>query len=242
MRYVFEFNTQSKEQQKSYVYLRSTLESAGPLVSFVNKYSHWMPDSLDSLFFGVQYSQYLRGDIDFRFFQFITASNKVAFRLYGGLGIPYGNSKAMPFEKMFWSGGPYGIRAWSERSLGPGSSQVPDSIRNQLGDIKLEGNIEYRFKLFWKLEGALFVDAGNVWMLKEGDSDPGEFDITKFHEDIAIGTGFGARFDLSFVLIRADLGFKVKDPARNQGEKWMFQNDNYMLRYSTFQFGIGYPF
>lgn len=243
MRYVFEFNTQPKERKQSYIYLRSSFESAGPMVNLVNEYTHWMADSLDSLFFGVKYSQYIRSDIDLRFFQVITSSNKIAYRIYGGIGIPYGNSKAMPFEKMFWSGGPYGIRAWSERSLGPGSLSDNDSIYNQLGDIKLEGNIEYRFKLFWKLEGALFADAGNVWLLKVGDKNPGEFDLKDFPKEIALGAGFGARFDLSFVLLRADLGFKIKDPARlDTGDMWIFQNENYRLKNTTFQFGIGYPF
>jgi outer membrane protein assembly factor BamA len=242
MRYVYELNTQPKESNRSYVYLRSSIESAGPLVHMVNKYSHWAADSLDSLFFGVEYAQYIRGDIDFRFFHIITPANKLVYRFYGGIGIPYGNSKAMPYEKMFWSGGPYGIRAWKERSLGPGNAKNADSIPNQLGDIKLEGNIEYRFKLFWKLEGAFFTDAGNVWLLKEGGKNPGEFDFKSLPKEIAIGSGLGIRLDLAFVLLRVDWGFKIKDPSQEANKMWIFQNDNYKISNSSFQFGIGYPF
>ncbi|MBN2485241.1 MAG: BamA/TamA family outer membrane protein [Bacteroidales bacterium] len=240
MRYIFEYNTQSRGNNRNYVYLRSSVESAGPLVSLVNQNTNWVADSL---FFGVQYSQYARSDVDFRFFNVISPSTKLVYRLYGGVCLPYGNSRAMPFEKMFWSGGPYGIRAWGENSLGPGST--PDSMymNNQVGDIKLEGNIEYRFKLFWKLEGALFVDAGNVWLLKDENLSPGAaFHVNSFLNDLAIGTGFGTRFDLSFILLRVDFGYKVKDPARLAGEKWIFRNDNYRLKNISVQFGIGYPF
>ena len=257
LRYVFEFNTQSNKTQKNYLYFRASAEQAGAMVSFVNKHTSWGKGAEDSLFFGVQFAQYVRGDVDFRYYNVLNSSNKMAYRFYAGIGIPYGNSKAMPFEKMFWSGGPYGIRAWSEADLGPGSVYIPDSLkrsfRNQLGDIKLEGNLEYRFKLLWKLEGALFVDAGNIWSLK-GDTDStivagtkdkysGVFYLNNFYNDIAIGAGFGLRFDLSFVLIRADFGFKVRDPARLQfNDAWINQNDNYRLKNATFQFGIGYPF
>jgi outer membrane protein assembly factor BamA len=239
LRYGFEFNTQSKGYNSNYIYIRSNIETAGLLVKTVNRFTDW---GEDSLFFGVPYFQYIKGDFDFRHFNVISSGTRIVYRLYGGIGVPYGNSKAMPFEKMFWSGGAYGIRAWSERSLGPGSSTDTSNINNRLGDIKVEGNIEYRFKLLGKLEGGLFADAGNIWLLKQGAKDPGEFYLKDFYKEIAIGTGIGARLDLSFVLIRIDWGFKLKDPGNTEGQKWIFQNDNYKLSKTTFQFGIGYPF
>ena len=153
----------------------------------------------------------------------------------------------MPFEKMYYSGGPYSIRAWGERTLGPGSYH--DTLTyNQLGDIKLEANLEYRFKVIWKMEGALFLDAGNIWLLKgAGDYPETGFKIDTFYEDIAIGVGFGFRFDLSFVLLRTDFGFKLRDPSIYDVEnldatKWTFKSPHREFWDFTFQFGIGYPF
>lgn len=251
-RYGFEFSNQMVENKQNFIYLRSNIESAGLLVNEINKRTNW---GSDSLFFGVPYFQYIRGDIDFRQFKVLSARDRVVYRVFAGIGVPYGRSDAMPFEKMYWAGGPYGIRAWRERSLGPGS--YPDTTNNQLGDIKLEANLEYRFKLFWKLEGAMFVDAGNVWMLKDDATRPGAaFHFNSFLDDIAIGTGFGARFDFSFVLIRLDFGFKLRDPSIQPdnslpyndepyyltGSKWTFRNPDVNFWDVSFQFGIGYPF
>lgn len=253
VRYGFEFSNQMLEGKRNFVYFRSNLESAGLLVNEINKIVNW---GNDSLFFGVPYFQYVRGDVDFRQFNVISARDRVVYRIFAGVGVPYGISNAMPFEKMYWSGGPYGIRAWRERTLGPGS--YPDTTYNQLGDIKLEANLEYRFKLFWKLEGAVFADAGNIWLLKDDPTRPGAaFHLERFLDDIAIGTGFGARFDFSFVLIRLDFGFKLRDPAIQPdynlpynpekphyitGSKWTFNNPNADFWKMSFQFGIGYPF
>ncbi len=253
IRYAFEFSDQMNERKKNYVYLKSNLESAGFMVNQTNKLVNW---GEDSLFFDVPYFQYIRGDFDFRQFTVLNARDRVVYRVFAGVGIPYGISSAMPFEKMYWAGGPYGIRAWRERSLGPGS--YPDTTRNQLGDIRLEANLEYRFKLFWKLEGALFLDAGNVWLLKDDATKPGAaFHFDTFLDDIAIGTGFGARLDLSYLLIRLDFGFKLRDSAIQPnyslpydperphyltGSKWTFRNPNINFWDVSFQFGIGYPF
>ena len=119
-----------------------------------------------------------------------------------GIGIPYGNSKAIPFEKQYFSGGSNGIRAWQVRTLGPGSYNPTDTVSflNQTADIKLEANAEYRFKLFWILEGAVFLDAGNIWTYKDDPARPGaQFKLNKFYKDIAVGTGAGLRFDFKFV-------------------------------------------
>lgn len=249
-RYAFQFSTQSKGYNKDFLFFQTNIESAGPLLNFVNKKSKW---GTDSLFFGVNYAQYLRCDFDVRQFKVIDPINRVVYRLYAGIGIPYGNSKGMPFEKMFWSGGPYGIRAWEEHGLGPGS--FPDSTKNQLGDIKLEANLEYRFKMFWKLEGALFADVGNVWLLKDDEQFPGaSFKLNSFYNDLAVGVGFGFRFDFSFIIIRTDFGFKMRDPAIQPkngtiypenvklGNKWTVINPDVSFWDGTFQFGIGYPF
>ena len=265
VRYSFEFSNQTKEGRRNFIYLKSNIESAGIGVYTSNRISSW---GEDSLFFNVPYFQYAKADIDYRQYHVITPRNKVVFRLFAGIGIPYGNSATMPFEKMYWAGGPYGIRAWSERSLGPGAYPA-DSIRNQLGDIKLEANLEYRFKLFWKLEGAFFLDVGNVWLLdpqrktwlsvENNIENIRVFYFNRFWEQIAIGTGFGTRFDFSFILLRFDFGFKLRDPSiqpntdlrydgdepyYKTGSRWTISNPDPEVRFwnLTFQFGIGYPF
>lgn len=245
-RYSFEYNNQQLKRGISFVYLKFNFETAGLLVNQVNKMTNW---GSDSLFFGVQYFQYIRTDIDFRNYNILTPRNKIVYRLFAGAGVPYGNSVSMPFEKMYWSGGPYSIRAWGERTLGPGSYSGEQTF-NQLGDLKLEANLEYRFNLFWKLEGALFADAGNVWLWEDVEVETedgienrgGGFNISTFYKDIAIGVGTGLRFDFSFVLLRADFGFKLRDPALQDGSKWTFENPQSEFWVSTFQFGIGYPF
>lgn len=245
-RYVFEFSNQRIEKRGDFVYLRATLEPAGNLISGIKSLTS---AENDSTLFQVPYFQYVKSDIDLRLYRQITPDNKIVYRFFVGVGYPVGKSETLPFEKMYFSGGPYGIRAWSTRTLGPGS--VSDTIStaiyaNNLGDIKLEMNFEYRFKLFWKLEGAFFVDAGNIWTIKKYPSRPGtSFEWNRFYNEIAVGTGLGARFDFSFLLIRTDFGIKLRDPAIQEGSRWIdFSGtaDKSLGKRFVFQFGIGYPF
>jgi outer membrane protein assembly factor BamA len=149
---------------------------------------------------------------------------------------------------MYSSGDANGMRAWSPYTLGPGSDTNDYSYILHLGDIKVEGNIEYRFDLFWKLEGALFLDAGNVWMIKDPMERPGtEFKWNRFLDDIAIGAGIGIRFDLSFLLLRTDFGYKLRDPRITKGSRWIDANKTGTSlpgfgKRLNFQFAIGYPF
>jgi outer membrane protein assembly factor BamA len=171
---------------------------------------------------------------------------------FEGVAWPYGNSVAIPFEKQYFTGGANGIRAWPVRNLGPGTYLDTISIYpNATADIKLEGNVEYRFKLFWILEGALFVDAGNIWAINEDDNRHGAvFKWNSFYKQIAIGTGFGIRMDFSFFIFRFDLGVKARDPsipAELGGPRWVIFNrppgDQYNFGYfTTFHLAIGYPF
>jgi len=169
----------------------------------------------------------------------------MVYRGFIGAGIPYGNSKAIPFEKQYFGGGANGIRAWQVRSLGPGS-YVPDDtgFLNQTADIKLEANVEYRFKLFWILEGALFFDAGNIWSFNADIARPGsQFSFKNFYNDIAVGTGMGLRFDFNFVIGRLDLGMKLRDPLLSDGSSWIFLNRDYNFKDDfTLVVAIGYPF
>jgi outer membrane protein assembly factor BamA len=194
---------------------------------------------------GLPFAQYVRADIDLRYNIILNDVSSIVYRAFVGAGIPYGNSKAIPFEKQYFGGGANGIRAWQVRTLGPGT-YVPKTkgFLNQTADIKIEANAEYRFKLVWILHGALFLDAGNIWSYNYDQARPGsQFKINKFYNDIAVGTGAGFRFDLSFVLMRADLGMKLRDPWISSGSKWIVMNRPYNFKDDfTLVVAIGYPF
>jgi outer membrane protein assembly factor BamA len=170
----------------------------------------------------------------------------MVYRIFMGAAFPYGNSITIPYEKQYFTGGANGIRAWQVRNLGPGSYNVYDDSNapdwpNQTADVKIEGNIEYRFDLFWLLEGALFLDAGNIWSLNKDDDRPGSvFEWNRFYKEFALGTGFGLRMDFSFFVFRFDLGMKVRDPAQAEGSRWVFMNSDYNR--PQFNIAIGYPF
>ena len=193
------------------------------------------------------FSQFVRGEITLSKTWFLGKKSKqsIATRLQAGAGYAYGNSTSLPFEKHFYAGGSNSLRGWQARTVGPGTAPRDTSfvIPNQTGDMKLEANIEYRFDLFWKLQGALFIDAGNVWTLKADDTEEGQqslFSWKDFGSSIAANWGAGIRLDFGFLLLRVDMGLKVHDPARQQ--RWVnpgewFKGDNYALH-----FGVGYPF
>jgi len=243
-RYGFELNNQNISGSRDFVFLRFNIESAGNLVHFANTNLSQSNELNQYQLFNVPYFQYLRSDIDFRYYNNIDQQNKLAYRFYVGLGKPYGNSASLPFEKKFFAGGPNSIRAWSSRDLGPGADTTRSinevfDFPNKSGDIKLEANVEYRFKVIWKMEAAIFLDAGNIWAIRPESDKPGaEFEWNRFYKEIAIGTGIGARFDFSFFLIRVDMGLKLRDPAEMVNARWVspFRDRPH------FNFGIGYPF
>ena len=245
--YSFIFSNQKIKKSRDFWFFRFNAETAGNLLRAAKNITGATleTDSLSSYYklFGQPFAQYVRTDIDIRYNRIFNDVSSIVYRTFVGVGIPYKNSVAMPFEKQYYEGGANGIRGWQVRSLGPGSYLPPGSTyTNQTADIKIEANIEYRFKLFWILEGAMFVDAGNIWAIKEDASRPGaQFKFNKFFEDLAIGTGLGMRFDLSFVILRTDIGFKLRDPKYSGDYKWLinrsFSNDDMALVIS-----IGYPF
>ena len=244
--YSFIFNNQQIKKSRDYWFLRINAEASGNLLSLIGKLSGAKTDSTGSYkFFGQPFAQYVRTDFDLRYNLIINDVSSVVYRGFLGIGIPYGNSKAIPFEKQYFGGGANGIRAWPVRSLGPGSYNPGDStFLNQTADIKLELNAEYRFKLFWILEGALFIDAGNIWTYNYDPTQPGsQFIFNKFYKDIAVGTGTGLRLDFKFVIGRIDLGMKLRDPRISDGSKWIVLNRPYNFKNDfTFVIGIGYPF
>ena len=150
----------------------------------------------------------------------------------------------VPFEKRFYAGGANGVRGWGVRTLGPGRYDSRNSVTdflNQCGDISLFMSAEYRARLFWVLEGALFIDAGNIWTIRDYETQPGGlFRFNSFYKEIALGYGAGLRLDFTYFLLRLDLGFKAHNPAANQ-EPWPLVNPQWK-RDATFHFSVGYPF
>lgn len=194
--------------------------------------------------FGIQYAQYVKGEFDYTHVANINHRNAVAFHTGFGIGYPYGNSSMIPFEKRFYAGGANNVRGWGVRTLGPGSYESKNNLLNfinQCGDIMLNLSMEYRMRLFWVFEGALFVDAGNIWTIKKYPTQPnGEFTFSKFYKQIAAGYGVGLRMDFTYFLLRLDLGMKAHDPAKN-AEPWPLIHPNWH-RDATLHFAVGYPF
>lgn len=243
--YSYIFSNQKIQKSRDYWFVRVNAEAAGNLTALAAGIAGLSKTNGSYNIFGQPFAQYVRADIDFRYNVIINDVSSIVYRGFVGAGIPYGNSKAIPFEKQYFGGGANGIRAWQVRSLGPGS-YVPDDkdFLNQTADIKIEANAEYRFNLFWILEGAIFLDAGNIWSYNADDARPGaQFMFNKFYKDFAVGTGAGFRFDFGFVLMRADLGMKLRDPWITEGSKWIPANRQYNFRDDfTVVVAIGYPF
>ena len=191
--------------------------------------------------FNVPFSQYIRGEIDFRHYLSFSKTTILASRLTGGVGYAWGNSVTMPFVKEFFAGGANDIRAFRSRSLGPGTyyagSRDTAYIADQPGDIKIEANTELRFKIVSVFDWAFFVDAGNIWTLRYDSSRVGSQFNSNWLNQLGVGVGTGLRLDISILLIRLDLGIPVREPWQAKGKQWVFDTKNTVLN-----FAIGYPF
>lgn len=230
--------------QPSITTLRLSAETAGNLLYGMSSiFQHRGPDDAYKVF-GIQYAQYVKGEADYTYTLNLNSRNAFAFR--GGIGIayPYGNSSMVPFEKRFYAGGANGVRGWGVRTLGPGcydSQNLVTDFINQCGDISFIASAEYRAKLFWVFEGALFVDVGNIWTIRSYPNQPGGvFRFNKFYKQLAASYGLGLRMDFTYFLLRFDLGFKAHNPAMNQ-EPWPLIHPRWG-RDTTFHFSVGYPF
>ena len=243
--YSYIFNNQAIKRSRDYWFIRINAEASGNILSLAKNLTGATKTDGSYNILGQPFAQYIRTDADIRYNYILNDVSSIVYRGFFGIGIPYGNSKAIPFEKQYFGGGANGIRSWQVRTLGPGSF-VPDdtTFLNQTADIKLELNAEYRFKLFWILEGAVFLDAGNIWTFKDDPARPGsQFRLNKFYKDIALGTGAGFRFDFKFVIGRIDLGMKLRDPVLTDGSKWILMRRPYNFENDfTMVIGIGYPF
>ncbi|MCD4711175.1 MAG: BamA/TamA family outer membrane protein, partial [Bacteroidales bacterium] len=223
-RYSLVWSNQKLLKNQSFQDFRLNLESAGNLL--YAGFNAFAPDPGDGNYqvLGVDFAQYLKADIDLRSYIFLYEDISLVLRGFAGVGYAYANSSAMPFEKQYFSGGANSISAWQVKNLGPGSYDDPEksAYPNQTGDVKLEVNMEYRFKLFWKLEAALFIDAGNIWSLSSEDDRVGAgFEFNRFYREIAVGTGVGTRAIFSFLVFRFDLGIPLRSPYSIEGSNWL---------------------
>ncbi len=237
LNYTFTYNGLLDTNQTNAFFIISSLDIAGNLIDLISGHGNTYPQT----FLGLRYAQYAKADVDFRYHLRLGSDQVIASRLFAGYGIPYGNSDVLPFTKQYFSGGPYSVRAFNTRSLGPGTYTPDDpnaAYFDQSGNIRLEANLEYRFPIFSYLKGAVFGDAGNVWNSKENASDlqGGKFS-SNFINELGIGGGVGLRVDIQSFVIRFDLAAPFHDPALPQGQRWNFDWQNPVLN-----FAIGYPF
>ena len=271
-RYSYTLNTQLNEErlsefherrlEQSQFYFNANVDVAGNLMNLLQR-TFTSAEGDSSKIFGAPYSQFVKGDVDFRYYLNFDERNKLATRLVLGTGYAYGNSITMPYIKQFSIGGSNSIRAFQARSVGPGTFNIhdeapPEPIEDpeeharifidQRGDIKLEANAEFRFNIIGFLEGAVFVDAGNIWLIRYDDQRPGgQFHKDQFLNELAVGTGAGLRLDFNFFLLRFDLAFPLRKPFLPRNERWVldqidvaspsWRSDNLILNIA-----IGYPF
>ena len=242
--------TQEIKKIQPYYYWSGTFEFAGNLPQLVSKGIN--TGQTDYRILGVPFAQFVRVYSDFRYYH-QRRSQTWAFRLGAGLIAAYGNSEVAPYAKQFFIGGSNSLRAFRLRQLGPGNYINPEATNqnffDQTGDIKIEFNAEYRFNIASYLKGAAFVDAGNIWLLRDtiGPDGAGRFSASEFYKEIAVGLGAGLRVDFDFFVIRLDGAFPVRKPVQNRGFRWTFDqlnfsNASWRSENLVFHLAIGYPF
>lgn len=274
VQYSHTYNYSQLNKLENFNYLKSSVDLSGNLLQLAGSLLNFdVNENGEKELFGVPYLQYAKFETDYRHYRYFGGDRQLVFRINPGIAIPYGNnSSLLIFEKSFFGGGMNSMRAWQARTLGPGNynrknldPSLRTNLRNldQLGELKLETNIEYRFRILrnlWgaKIKGATFIDMGNIWRLEENELNPGgEFKFNQFFNQLAIGTGVGLRIDMDYFIFRLDAGLKVKDPQFQGEDQWVitklgraksfkqeFYDQHFPDRYRFFQFnfGIGMPF
>ncbi|MDD3405525.1 MAG: outer membrane protein assembly factor [Sphingobacteriia bacterium] len=242
---VFYTNQRNTKSLANYYSIRGGVQTAGNLLyGLSNLFGQEKIDGSYEIFH-IPYSQYVKCNFDFSYNQIFNNKVRLVWHTALGVGFPYGNATILPFEERFFSGGANSLRGWSVRSLGPGSYKNTSGYidyMNQSGDIKLDLNVEARFKLFWKLEGAAFIDAGNIWTIKEYAEQPnGQFQWNEFYKQIGCSYGIGLRLNFDFFIIRVDMGLKLYDPCYETREERWRSSFNWKDDVA-FHFAVGYPF
>ena len=228
--------------------LKTNIETSGNVLNLGSHlFGAEQDDNGQYRLFNIAYAQYAKGDIDFTRSIRLDYNNQLVLHVGFGVAYPYGNSRVLPFEKRYFSGGANSVRGWSVRSLGPGNFKGHEGaidFINQTGDMKLDLNAEYRAHLFWKLGGALFVDAGNIWTLREYNEQPGgQFRLKDFPSQLAVSYGLGLRFNFDYFIVRFDLGMKAVNPAyKDEDEEHFPLLHPRFSRDYAFHFAVGLPF
>lgn len=259
-RYSYTYNSQLREDPLSKFekrkvrphnfYFNGNVDVAGNLIHSIQQIGRERQDALE--IFGAPYSQFVKGDIDLRHYWQVDEHNKLATRLIMGAGYAYGNTTILPYIKQFAIGGSNSIRAFQARSIGPGTYYIRDYMGDdetlfidQRADVKLEGNVEYRFDIFKMFKGALFVDAGNIWTIRDDGREGGQFNTDTFLSELAVGTGIGLRMDFSFFVFRLDTAFPIRKPWTDP--RWVIQDIDFGSKTwrrenLIFNIAFGYPF
>lgn len=241
--YSFTYNSQGENKEKSFLFFRGRVELAGTMFSLANAISplNVIEDANgfeSKTVFGMPYAQFVKFDLDFRKYWRLNSKDKLAFRALVGLALPFGNSNTVPFERAYFSGGVSDIRAWRPYELGPGGVQ-DYPFDYSYDKVKITLGLEYRFGIFNKLLGAVFVDAGNIWGIGNTD-ELSNFKVDTFYKQLGVGSGFGLRYDFNFFVFRFDFGYKTYDPSKPEGKRWVLEYQK--LFDPQVNFAIGYPF
>ncbi len=245
--YLLQYSEPWDNDSRGKFYFAFSADIAGNLIGAIHDIT-----GNDHTLFNLPYAQYLRGDIDVRHYTKVARKSSIVSRLFVGVGYPYNMSTSLPFSKQYYSGGPNSVRGFRVRTIGPGSYQLPDSITSsssffdRTGDIRLEANLEFRHPIVSLLHGAVFVDAGNIWLYNDNPALPGGKFSSSWSQEIAISAGYGVRLDIDFVVIRVDIGTPIRFPYKKGNSHWQ---DEFKISYKSWRqdniiwnFSIGYPF
>jgi outer membrane protein assembly factor BamA len=247
--YSYTYTNTMQQARKNNFYYKASIDLSGNITGLVTGANIKKGDTVTV--FKVPFSQFIKIENEFRHYFKLTADSQIASRVMAGAGFAYGNSDQMPFIKQFFNGGTNSIRAFRARSIGPGSfngsAATNGFLPDQSGDVKLEFNTEYRAKIYGLVKGALFLDAGNIWLLKEDSDKPGAKFSKDFLNELAVGVGAGLRFDFSFLVLRTDLAFPIRKPYLPDGNRWVldqvsFGDSSWRKENLVFNLAIGYPF
>jgi len=247
--YSYTYTNTMETAKKHTIYYKAMFDTSGNLTGLLTNSNVKKGDT--TKVFGVAFSQFIKIENDFRHYMKLGPESQLASRIIVGAGYGYGNSTELPFIKQFFIGGTNSLRAFRARSIGPGAyfseTESNSFLPDQSGDIKLEFNVEYRTKLFSIVKGAVFMDAGNIWLMNKNPDKPGAEFSKKFMKQMAVGTGVGLRFDLSFLLLRTDLAFPIRKPYYEERHRWVvneidFGSGAWRKENLIFNLAIGYPF
>lgn len=248
--YSYTYNPLTGNGVPSGIYFNGNIDLSGNIAGLISGAD--LKNGKTVSIFNAQFSQYVKADVDVRYYVKAGNNSVWASRLIAGVGYPYGNSSSLPFIKQFFIGGNNSLRAFRSRSLGPGTylgarDTITRFFPDQSGDIKLEMNTEYRAKLFSVINGAIFFDAGNIWLYNKDPQKPGAEFTGQFLKQLAVGTGVGLRADVSFLVLRLDVAFPLRKPWLPDGQQWVIKqidlgNGSWRRDNLILNIAIGYPF